>query len=195
MYDSLPAGANDERRIFQKMLGLYDAPAFVRRTRRLEDAECLFIEHVQKLRLDKLAMVRLRVGQLRCLAGDWDALRPLVASPESLDTLRSLHDSLEPELRLPPAATGSLRRLRRALGELIEAMTLFNRRWQPYLESVDLAPLNALRDGYNRHYLIEKECALGSARVARMGFRHLDALTYADLLRQFPLLALPRIAS
>lgn len=194
MYDSLPTGANDERHIFQKMLGLYDAPAFVRRIRRLEDAERLLTEHLENVRAEKLAMVRLRIGQLQCLAGDWDVLRPLVTSVEVVAELRALHDVLQPALRLPLAPTRSVRAHRRALADLTEAIAIFNRGWQKHLEAINLLPLNELRDGYNRHYLIEKECALGNPRVARMGFKPREPMTIADLRRQFPLLPLPRLA-
>jgi hypothetical protein len=194
MPHSSPPPDDDDRRIVQKLIGMYDAPAFVRRMRRVEEAERTLLEHVAKKRSDKLIMVRLRVGQLRALAGEWDALLPLLATPESLDALRSLHDALNPQLRLPLEATRSLHRLRGALREVTEAIEMFNRRWERLIAEFDLAPVNELRDGYNKHYLIEKECALGNSRVARMGFQRLHPLTTADLQRQFPLLPLPVLA-
>jgi hypothetical protein len=185
-----PPPDDDDRRIVQKLIGMYDAPAFVRRMRRVEDAERILIEQLEKKRGEKLTMVRLRIGQLRALAGDWTALRPFVAASESLDTLRDLHDALKPELRMPLEATRSAHRLRSALQELTQAMATFNQRWQKLIAEVDLAPVNEMREGYNKHYLIEKECAVGNSRIARMGFKRLDPLTMADLLRQLPPLAL-----
>src|SRR5947209_7892712 len=133
MHELPPAREDDDRHLFQKLLGFYDAPAFVRRVKRIEDAERALNEHLHKKRDENLTMVRLRVGQLRALAGAWDALRPFLASDGSLDLLRELHDALKPELRLPLEPTRSRRALRGALIELAEAIESFNRRWQKYL--------------------------------------------------------------
>jgi hypothetical protein len=192
-----PRAANessDDRQIFQKLIGYYDAPAFMRRARRIEDADRILVEHLSAKRHEKLEIVRLRIGQLRALAGTWEAVRPLVADDAALDGLRSLHDALQPVLRLPLTATKSRRVLRAGLAELLEAMIHFNERWQTVLQAFDLAPLNALRDGYNKHYLVEKECALGGGPAVRRGFQRLEALSQVDLFRQFPLLPLPRLA-
>ncbi|MFL5338548.1 MAG: hypothetical protein ACJ8F7_00125 [Gemmataceae bacterium] len=62
----------------------------------------------------------------------------------------------------------------------------FNAAWDQFLHSLDLSQVNALRDGYNRYYLLEKECALRSAKLAEVGFRPLPPLTYADLAALFP---------
>lgn len=185
---------DDDRQIFQKMLGYYDAPAFVRRVKRLEDAERILDEHLSAKRIENLSIVRLRIGQLRALAGDWQALRPLVGDEASLAELAALHDELEPTLRLPLDVTKSMHVLRGALADLIFAMEVFNQRWQKVLTEFDLSVINELRDGYNRHYLIEKECALRNSRVARLGFQRREPVSTADLLRRFPLLAIPRLA-
>ena len=57
-----------------------------------------------------------------------------------------------------PSSSGRV--LQRALGELKESIERFNRRWQEFLHQVDLTHVNRLRDGYNRYYLLEKECAV-----------------------------------
>jgi hypothetical protein len=191
----IPArGNDDDRRVLQQMLGFYGGPAFARRARRMEDAERYLAEHLHRKREELLSMVALRIGQLRALAGDWTALRPLLASAEALDSLREQHDILQPQLRLPIAPTRSLRMLRNALAELRESIDAFNERWRKYVTEFDLTFVNGLREGYNKHYLIEKECALGNSRVARMGFKRLDPLTTANLLHQFPLLTSPLLA-
>jgi hypothetical protein len=51
-----------------------------------------------------------------------------------------------------------------------------------------------MRDGYNRYYLLEKECALRSARVAREGFVRLAPLTLDDIRKMLPLLPVPTLA-
>jgi hypothetical protein len=194
MQELPPVGSSEDRHLFQMILGYYDAPAFIRRIKRVEEAGRVIKEHLHRKREDELAMVRLRIGQFRALAGDWQAVRPLLATEESLDLLRDLHDALEPKLRLPLEPTNSLRTLRGALQELVEAMEAFNRRWRKYIDGFDLTIVNALRDGYNRHYLVEKECALGNGAVARLGFKRLDPVTTADLLRDAPLLEMPQLA-
>lgn len=185
---------DDDQHIFQRLLGYYDAPAFVRRVKRLEDAERMLHEHVSSKRTENLSIVRMRIGQLRALAGDWQALRPLLADDASLAALEALHGELQPVLRLAVDATRSTHVLRRAIGDLVYAMELFNQRWQRFVTRFDLTVINGLRDGYNRHYLIEKECALRNSRVARLGFQRVMPLTTAELLQRFPLLPLPRLA-
>ena len=81
--------------------------------------------------------------------------------------------------------------LRGALNELRQSVERFNDRWQAFLPTIDLTPLNELRDGYNRFYLVEKEAVVQSSRVARQGFQPLPALTLADLAEVLPLLPVP----
>ena len=61
------------------------------------------------------------------------------------------------------------------------------------MEGVDLEPVNRLRDGYNRYYVLEKECALRSTRTAQDQFVPLPPATTADLFDRFPLLRVPNI--
>jgi hypothetical protein len=185
---------DDEQYFFNQVLGLYDAPAFIRRIKRLEDAERILHEQMTAKRAELGSMVRLRIGQLRALAGDWTSLRPLLADDETLAALAALHDELQPELRLALDATRSAHVLRGALTDLMFAIEIFNQRWRKHLSHFDLASINELRDGYNRHYLIEKECALRNSRVACLGFQRRDPLTTDDMLRRYPLLPLPRFA-
>jgi hypothetical protein len=79
------------------------------------------------------------------------------------------------------------------LRELCESLLHFNQRWQAFLQTVDLTPINHLRDAYNRYYLLEKECALRSARLARQGFRRLDPLTLDELSTLVPPLPVPQL--
>jgi hypothetical protein len=53
--------------------------------------------------------------------------------------------------------------------------------------------VNGLREGYNRYYLLEKECALRSPRLARQGFVRLPAVTVDDLAAQLPPLPVPQL--
>jgi hypothetical protein len=72
--------------------------------------------------------------------------------------------------------------------ELAESLDLFNRRWSRFLNSLDLDDVNQLIDGYNRWYVLEKECVVGSHRVARQGFEPLEPLTSSSLEAIYPLL-------
>jgi hypothetical protein len=173
---------------------MYDAPAYVRRARRVEQALEDLLDRCRVQRKQWLGMVRLRLGTLRALAGDWNALAPFLAFGHPLRQLELLHDELAPELRVPVQATSSQRRLRGALAELRESMERFNHRWRAFLASIDLTALNELRDGYNRYFILEKECAVRSPRLAREGFVRLEPLTVADLLARLPLLPVPALS-
>jgi hypothetical protein len=130
---------------------------------------------------------------LRALAGDWAALVPFLRDRDQLNVLEWLHTELRPEVRTTPQVTSSPRVLRRALEELIASLERFDRRWREYLQSLDLGPVNALREGYNRHYVLEKECVVRSPRLARQGFQPLPALTLADLVTLLPPLPVPAL--
>lgn len=188
MHDQQGLGSQDERQIFQRMTSYFDGPAFIRRIKRVEEAYRVLLEFLQNRRAENLEMARLRVGQLVALAGDIEALRLLLVSESDLRLVRELHQELQPKLRLPLEPTRSERTLRGAIGELNESIEAFNRRWRKLIEELDLTFLNNLREGYNRHYLLEKECALGSSPVARLGFQRLEPLTPAHLFEKFPLL-------
>src|SRR5262249_27096320 len=101
--------------------------------------------------------------------------------------------ALEPRLRIPVAPTTSVRTLRRALLELIESLQRFNQRWQSYLEEVDCSRVNELREGYNRYYVLEKECVVRSPRLARQGVRPLEPLTPTEVAELVPPLPVPRL--
>jgi hypothetical protein len=184
-------GHSDERKIFHQFLGHYGGPAFARRAREAQAAYDAMVESCRRRREELLAFVRLRLGNLFALAGSSSALMAVVESTEQASILEALHAELQPRPRLPVRPTTSARALRAALAELRETMARFNQRWLAFIQHLDLQQLNALRDGYNRFYLMEKECALGSARVARQGFRKLDLLGPEDFLKMLPPLPLP----
>jgi hypothetical protein len=193
MNEALPAG-RDETREVQEIMAQFDAPAYVRRARQVEGAYDQLLDRCGRQREEWLGMVRTRIGQLAALAPDWEVLLPLLDRDDQLDLLRRLHDELNPRLRVALAPAKSTGALRRAVAALSHSLERFNQRWRDFLAKVDLQPLNALRDGYNRHYLLEKECALRSTRLAREGFRRLEPLTRDDLAGVFPPLPVPRLA-
>jgi hypothetical protein len=190
VFDTPILGRSDDRQ-FNQIVGLYDAPAYVRRARQVQEALDGVLMRCRRQRDEWLTMVRTRLGVLGALAADWSRLRPLLTGEDRVEDLRSLHDSLKPQLRVPVPATSSRWVLRRALRELRESIERFNGRWPAFLQTIDLTPVNKLREGYNRYYLLEKECAVRSASVARQGFRKLEPVTNNDLLTWLPVLPVP----
>jgi hypothetical protein len=189
--DSVPLLNRDENAIFKQVLGQYDAPAYMRRARQVQAAYEELLRRCQHQRDVWLPMVRLRISVLAAwLGGDWDRLGPWLLGDE-IAALRNLHAQLGRPLRVPLEPTTSTRKLQQALRQLKESAERFDLRWQAFLPTVDLREVNALRDGYNRYYVLEKECAVRSFRLARQGFRPLELLTVEDLAALFPLLAVP----
>jgi hypothetical protein len=184
---------DDDPRAFQQMIAATDGPAYVRRARRVHDAFEQLLHQCRQQRDEWLMFVRLSLGTLYALAGSWEAVRPCLQDDESLELLRRLHDELQPHLRVPIAPTTSVRALKATLAELIDGLKRFNRRWREHIHKLDVQPINELRDGYNRYYVLEKECALRNAAAARFGFQRLPPLTIADILQRLPLLGVPRL--
>lgn len=175
----------------------YGGPAFVRRGKRLAEALAQLDAQLAQLRQpdstdDWLAMVRIRLGQLKALAGTWAALLPWL-EPDSIALLQELEHYLTPRLRLPPPADPRPRVLLQALRELIRSIRRFNHRWLRYLQNLDLTHIQRLIDEYNRYYVLEKECFLQSPRLARLQFQPMPNLTWRDLLGKFPLLPEPKL--
>ena len=193
MEEEINLGRDESAEVFKRFLSQYDAPAYIRRARGVQAAFDRLLEHCRRRRAEWLAIVRLRIGMLHALAGDWSNLRPFLADEEQLDILRYDLAALAAPLRAPLEATGSARVLRSALRELHESLERFNQRWRTFLTGVDLTAVNELREGYNRYYVLEKECAVRSARIARQGFSPLQPLTTEDVAAHFPLLPVPRL--
>jgi hypothetical protein len=176
----------DPRNVVQLFTAHYDAPAYVRRARRVQDAFDQLIARCRQRREEWLELVRLRLGTLKARAGEWSRLR-FILDGTQLSGLEELHDALQPRLRVPVESTSSRRLLRHAIGELRASLDRFNARWQVLLEELDLTSLNRLREDYNRYYLLEKECAMRSSRLARLGFQPLEPVTVSDVAELFPL--------
>lgn len=184
---------DEAHEVFKQFASHYDAPAYVRRARQVEDAYEQLLARCRATRDDWLKLVRVRLGLLRMQAVDWTALAVYLADASAVDDLERLHADLQPRLRLRVAATTAPRTHRRTLGEVAESIERFNRRWAAFLPAVDLSAVNALREDYNRYYLLEKECAVRSPRLARQGYQRLEPLTAADLAAVLPLLPSVRL--
>jgi hypothetical protein len=131
-------------------------------------------------------MVRLRLATLAALIDhDWTRLQPLLAD-NGAEWLHELHIELQPKLLAPLEPTRSESQLRSVLGELIESLTRFNRRWEEYVPTVDLGWVNEVRENYNRYFLLEKECAVGRGSLSQQDFLKLAPLRTEDIMECWP---------
>lgn len=186
---------DDGSDIVKQFISIYDAPAYMRRERQVHAEYEQLLHRCRTQRDEWLKMVRVRLGLLHGLAGDWDVLKPLLEDEQEVDVLRELFTSLSPRLLGPVETITSTRVLRRALQELVESIEHFNHRWLEFLPSVSIDRVNELRQNYNKYYLIEKECAFRSPRLARQGFQRMEPLRREDLWGLFPVLGVPRVKS
>ncbi|HEY7313188.1 MAG TPA: hypothetical protein VH643_27820 [Gemmataceae bacterium] len=193
MDEEINLGRDETNEAFKRFLARFDGPAYIRRGREVQAAFEQLLEYCRRRRAEWLEIVRMRISMLHALAGDWENLRPFLADGDQLDILRYHLAALASPLRVPVEPTTSARSLRRALHELHESLERFNERWRVFLANVDLTAVNELREGYNRYYVLEKECAVRSARIARQGFVPLEPLTIDDVSAQLPLLPVPRL--
>jgi hypothetical protein len=193
MIDMPIAGPGLEGQLLQRVVAQYGAPAYIRRAQQVQDALDRLMDRCRKQRDEWLPLVRLRLGLLKSLSADWDQLASWLAGQGQIEVLAHLHETLAPRLRVRVEPNTAPRVLRRALAELVESINRFNRRWVEYMDQLDLGEVNRLREGYNRYYLLEKECAVRSVRVAMQDFARLAPLTKADVAEMFPLLPVPQL--
>jgi len=179
--------STDEDRIFQQLVATFDTPAFMRRAKNVEAAWEHLLEHCRRQREEWLRMPKLRLATLFALASDVKRLQRFL-KPSGVDALISLRDEWQPRLRIAITPAHSPKQIHRSLNVLRESFARFNARWECFLGELDLTEINRLRDGYNRYYVLEKECAVRSATVARAGFKPLPLVTSDDVRHVFPLL-------
>lgn len=184
----------DDHRIFQQVMAGFDAPAFLRRARQVEDAWNDLLETCRHKRAHLLEMPRLRLARFVKLTEPGSPDSGEICPPADLSYLQELHREWKPQLRsvVRPARTRA--EILHALAHLARSFERFNRRWREFVRDLDLAHVNELRDGYNRFYVLEKECALFSSRIAREGFVPLPRAELNDVIEAFPLLKVPHVA-
>jgi hypothetical protein len=173
----------------KEMLGLFDVPAFVRRGNELEYALGRLRGRLGRERDGMLEMVRLRLRQWASVATGPDDLAGAFAGPVA--GLWALTGAGAPAWADRPAPA---RRRRAVARDLVASVVRFNRRWGQFLDRVSLEALNDQIERYNRYYVMEKECVLGSARLAAKHFEPRTPVTRADLLDEFPELPVPELA-
>src|SRR4051812_18715449 len=112
--DEAPILGNDqEDRLVRYFQARFDAPAYVRRARAVEEAYESLLERCRKERDKMLSGVRTALRELRGLAGEWEALRRVV-NDEQVEMLRRLEEQVRPA-PLVGWVTRSTSRLRWAL--------------------------------------------------------------------------------
>jgi hypothetical protein len=185
---SPPAINADIETEVKELMGLFDLPAFARRGQDLEITLKLLHERCRRTRGQLLDMVRLRLRQwARAVIGP-DAWTSVFT--KSIEPLWALAAAEEPQWAISPAP---IRRQRLIGADLIAAVLRFNRRWAQALELINLEPANAVIDQYNRYYVLEKECVMGSARLAARHFVPVPQLTTALLMSDHPTLPVPEL--
>ena len=167
----------------RQLLGLFDVPAYARRGQELEFALDRLHARCRREREAMMAMVRLRARQWASVATGPEDGGDLFASP-----MGPLWEAIGGNSPSWADAPGTPRRRGSAARDLAASIERFNRRWTAFLADLKLSPINQLVDHYNRYYLLEKECAFGSARVAARHFRPRELLTADALLGDHPLL-------
>ncbi len=176
-----------EQRLVQYLQARFDVPAYVRRAQQVQESLDRLLARCRTQQQRWLKEGKMVLEDLAALVSSWDDLSPWLPSEVEREALANLSTVLVARVVFRPHPAPA-RRLRRTLMQLREWLEAFNRRWDAYLSRINLGPVNEVRDGYNRYYLLEKECALRSARLAWKGFQPLQPLTIAELLRHFPLL-------
>jgi hypothetical protein len=187
-------GYRDENYLSQRLLGHSDVPAFIKRARRTQETwECL-LAHCRRQYAEYLKAVRIQLLSVEEIATDWSDIAAHLRNADDVETLRSLHNSLEIEPLWACNGTVNPRRLRQALLALRAGIERFNRCWKSFLERVDLRTVNEARLAYNRYYVFEKECAVRSPRVATQGFKPVALLTVEELSATLPYLRMLEMA-
>jgi hypothetical protein len=179
---------NDVEAELKEMMGLFDAPAFARRGHDLEDMLRRLRERCRRARVERLDMVHIRLRQWSSAVTGPGAWSSVFAA--SIEPLWPLSEATPPRWADSPAP---LRRQQAIARDLIAAIVRFNQRWAQFLDGLKLDAANAVIDGYNRYYLLEKECVMGSARLAARFFTPAPRLTHEQLLRDHPLLPVPEL--
>lgn len=170
----------------RKILAQFDAPAFVRRAKGVELAEEFLHAHCSRQREEWLEMPRLRLGQFAAALGEWSRWPMSPGGGSDPQPWIALHEQWQPRLKVPVPRAHSAGQLQAPWDRMAESFAKFNRRWQTFVEKFPRDEINELRDGYNRYYVLEKECATGSAALARRGFVELPLVTVQTLLEWYP---------
>ena len=174
----------------RKLLGMLVAPSFARRGTEVEFLRKRLCDRLNQERDGMLDMVRLRLREWS-RAADGPAAWPFPDGETATFDFDALFRSAGLDAPTWSRRAESVRVRRRIARDLIAAVDRFNRRWTAFVRAVDLTIINKTIDEYNSYYLFEKECVLGSSRLAERHFEPLPNVTAESILNDFPPLAAP----
>jgi hypothetical protein len=184
----LPSHDLHDDSLCRRLLSTFDTPAFIKRALRLEQEEQALLTQVANLRRELFLPVRLALYELWNSVTSPEALRNFFRDEFSYQQILNL-PGLTPGLRLSHALRPSRPRVvRRRLHRLARACDELNRRWPLALAAFDLSGINKLVRDYNQYSLLERECAMSSARLAARGFVAKEPWTPERLALHFPAL-------
>ena len=184
--DTSPLGGFE--REMKEVLGLFDVPAFARRGHEVEQSRLRLRSRSDKARSALLDMVRLRLKQWAAATTGPGMAQTVFTGP--IDLFWPLAAAPEPKWGV---YADSPRRLRAIGRDLIASAERFNRRWLEQLDRIDLTVINRQIDHYNRYYVLEKECVVGSTRLAMRHFKPLSFVTMDEIIADHPLLPIPQL--
>ncbi len=171
----------------------FDTPAYVRRGLNVETEWNSLAEKLNRTWKEWTVPSGRLCSQLRHQADGWDSLGGWLCGPEDLERLRLLDQRLDFRLKYPPAKALWLWPLRRSIRRLARMVEDLNEAWAKHLHAQDLEAVNRAREQYNRWYLLEKECAMRSTRLAAGGFKPFARVEANDLFQLFPPLPVFRV--
>ncbi len=186
--ESLPTMNADIETDIKELMGLFDLPAFARRGQDVEITLRRLHERCRSARHDLLDMVRVRLRQWSHSATGPEDWSPVFS--HSIEPLWGLSRADDPRWA---EAAAPLRQRSIIARDLIASVLRFNQRWTQFLDRLNLEPANLVIDQYNRYYVLEKECVMGSARLAARHFIPVARITTQTLLVDHPLLPVPQL--
>lgn len=185
--ESTPVVRSDDAEL-KELMGLFDAPAFARRGQDLEYALTRLFRRLERERSGLLDMVHLRLKQWSKVATGFDDWGDVFKT-----SIAYLYEKSSAD---PPqwAERAGTHRQRLGVGrDLVASVERFNRRWQHVLDQVRVDSINRQIELYNRYYVFEKECVVGSARIASRYFVPKPPVTPETILADHPTLAVPEL--
>ena len=185
--DSTTLGNRSEAEI-RELMGMFDAPSFARRGRAMESHIEVLHERCRAHRSRMLDMVRMRLKQWTQAAGGPDDWRDIFTAP--ISDLWPLSQADDPQWA---GTSQPVRRRRGIANDLIATVNRFNARWSRHVNELKLGPINEAIRQYNQYYILEKECMMGSSRLATRFFRPLPPFTVEAILNGHPLLPVPEL--
>lgn len=186
-YDDELLMAAGEDDMVRMLLGRYDVPAYVRRGLRVEAAIRDFFSHAEQCYRELLEPVIASARALARQISSLDALRQHFPDPGQHQLVLDLYEVFVPDARWRDGQPQKWP-AQAAAQQLTAAIVRFNRRWRARVAELNYDEVNREIEAYNRYYLIEKECALRSRKLAARGFRPLTRIDEAAVLARFPLL-------